>query len=402
MLLKVKLVQFLVVATSITLAVASSHLPYFEAAKNIRWILFLIITCFSPLFKGTRRFPTSVDLFAFLFFSVVFCSYTYSIAPDLTLQRGIGILLCYLSIFFGLWKMGIKIDLIQSVCRALILGCVIVLLSGFILRNPGSDVTGRYAGIFSNPNSLGLFCLFHVPIAFATYHQSRKWKDLGILLFILTNLAITFSRTSMSGCLLSIILFYHFLSNKKRFWIWTFGIVLAASLLMMDDLSEKNESLSFLRPQTFKQAGGRVEAWEAARELISKKPAMGYGFGTEDKLFERFNYRFTEHAGAYVHNAYLGMMVQIGYVGASLFFVPLYLFAFKGFFKIKMTISHHRSLLPLAFYCALVIGLWVAMAESWIYSAGNAFVFIYWIQVMFFYRLQQSTGTVRKSNHITA
>ena len=62
-------------------------------------------------------------------------------------------------------------------------------------------------------------------------------------------------------------------------------------------------------------ASGRIAAWEGALEQIGDRPILGYGFGTEQKVFIDRWYYFQ---GGSAENSYLGLLMQLGAVGLAL------------------------------------------------------------------------------------
>src|SRR5215208_3350713 len=62
-------------------------------------------------------------------------------------------------------------------------------------------------------------------------------------------------------------------------------------------------------------ASGRIAAWEGALEQIGDRPILGYGFGTEQKVFIDRWYYFQ---GGTAENSYIGLLMQLGAVGLAL------------------------------------------------------------------------------------
>jgi O-antigen ligase len=115
------------------------------------------------------------------------------------------------------------------------------------------------------------------------------------------------------------------------------------------------------------------------------RPLQGFGFGTEDKLFayHDVNPQNYQQSGAYMHNSYLGLVLQVGIVGALLFYVPLaYLLFHEVFTKRKIRNDPlFTALLSVVLTC-MVAG----MFSSELYSMGNAKSFVFWISVMLLVR----------------
>lgn len=174
----------------------------------------------------------------------------------------------------------------------------------------------------------------------------------------------------------------------SRIHAWKAWILLAVSAsvvyLTMPDLSQaglpETQGISrLITTDRLETGGGRVEAWQAAIPIIQQKLAFGYGFGTEDLIFQGMTFRV--HRGAYIHNSYLGITYQLGLAGALILFFPLFALLIRRLF------FHRRPSVDVAAYEGILLAALVAcLFESWIYSAGNAFAFPFWIFVMLLYR----------------
>ena len=131
----------------------------------------------------------------------------------------------------------------------------------------------------------------------------------------------------------------------------------------------------YLRVDTMQAMSGREEAWQVAWGLILERPFSGYGFGTEDLIFAFVGASFEEHSGAMAHNSYLGLALQVGLVGALLFFLPLFQVTLNTY---RRALAFRNPLL-LALTASTVAALTIAVSESWIYSAGTALALPFWV-----------------------
>jgi lipopolysaccharide export system protein LptA len=62
-------------------------------------------------------------------------------------------------------------------------------------------------------------------------------------------------------------------------------------------------------------SSGRTDVWRGALSQAAERPVVGYGFGTEDRVFVE---RYTFFQGDYVENSYLGLLLQLGAAGLAL------------------------------------------------------------------------------------
>jgi O-antigen ligase len=67
-------------------------------------------------------------------------------------------------------------------------------------------------------------------------------------------------------------------------------------------------------------SSGRAQAWDGGLRQSLERPLLGYGFGTEDRVFLD---RFYVFVSARIENSYLGLWLQIGLVGLFVFLAVL-------------------------------------------------------------------------------
>jgi O-antigen ligase len=113
---------------------------------------------------------------------------------------------------------------------------------------------------------------------------------------------------------------------------------------------------------------GRGEAWRGAIDLGNKRPVLGYGFGTEGRVFVD---RWTNFVGGLPENSYIGMYLQVGLLGVIALF---------GLIVVLVVAAARRPdrweiAGPLG---ALAAGLILAFVQSYVYSVGNIATLALW------------------------
>jgi O-antigen ligase len=146
----------------------------------------------------------------------------------------------------------------------------------------------------------------------------------------------------------------------------------------------RSSSVDFAtRTTTIGTLGGRTEAWKGAADLIARRPAQGYGFGTEDRVFgpyvESREQRFERVSfnGSFVHNSYLGTALQIGVGGAALVAVLL---AAPLLLLLRRAPGIERPL-RLAVWAAIAGAVVNGMMSSYFTSVGNVITVSTWLLV---------------------
>lgn len=234
----------------------------------------------------------------------------------------------------------------------------------------------RFRGIFQNPNTVGVITALLFPLVlYKCFQEKDKRIYLIFAGIMILSLILSDSREGLGACFLSGVLvsfrYYGFHKLMKRFIVKLWPILSLTAILLFY-LYETGFLEHYLRLKKFVLLGGRLEAWIAATQLISAKPWSGYGFGTEKLLFHRAGYIFMFHEGAYAHNSYLGLAMQLGILSPLLLFIPLlYMF-------LTELAARNPSGARIALHGVLLSGLLLCLTESWIYSAGNSQALPFW------------------------
>lgn len=128
-------------------------------------------------------------------------------------------------------------------------------------------------------------------------------------------------------------------------------------------------------PHTIFGTSGRAEAWQGAIDQGSQRPLLGYGFGTEARVFFE---RFVNFNSAVPENSYLGLFLQVGLVGLAAFLVLVGLLLASGARALRRLQGRE---LRVAAACAggLVVGLILCFFQSYIYAVGNNATAAVWI-----------------------
>src|SRR3989339_1545546 len=376
------------------LCLSSAGVPYagiWKITLQLRWAL-LDIFCFhvfGDIFLGrTVRRIKLFDAAALVFISYAFMSMAYSPYPRLTLERSTTILLLYISVFWIIWKYAYHEGPEKVVSLILWVMWIIFIASyAAIFIGPYRPfLNGRFMGVFANPNGMGVVSALILPLSLWKFLETGKKSALFLFLLISLSLLLCGARGSINAALFSLGYFIYARSKKNNpfaFFATVSGVLI---FIWIIETLAKEFFKTYIRVESIPILGGRLEAWQAAVSLIMDKPLFGYGFGVEDKLFGLKKVMFRVHSGAYAHNSFLGMLLQLGLLGLIIFFVPLFVLLFKEVFSRGE--NKETPVLRYALRSSLIAGLICCMSESWIYSVGNTQVFPFWIMVMLlmFYR----------------
>ena len=113
---------------------------------------------------------------------------------------------------------------------------------------------------------------------------------------------------------------------------------------------------------------GRGEAWRGTLDLIDDRPALGYGFGTEDRVFIN---RYANFVGGSPEDSYFGISLELGVIGLAALLCLL----------ATLALAARRGRRPEATVSLAVIttALVLAVVQSYIYSVGDIGTVTAWV-----------------------
>jgi hypothetical protein len=119
------------------------------------------------------------------------------------------------------------------------------------------------------------------------------------------------------------------------------------------------------------RSSGRLEAWKGALGQGADRPLLGYGFGTEDKVFVD---RFQDFQGGVPENSFIGLFLQLGAVGLALFL---------GLVAMLVTVGLRRLAIDRNVVAACLgvsaAGLILSLVQSYVYAIGNVATLSVWL-----------------------
>ncbi|HKP54375.1 MAG TPA: O-antigen ligase family protein [Chloroflexia bacterium] len=382
--------QFLIFVTAMVLMLNQTVIFGGSDVLSLgRWMVLLLFCAIFALQFFSRehiREPRLLDAIALFFLLYTLASTTYSIAPDVTLQRGLSICLMYVAIFWGIWGYADRASA-EKIVQALIYAVGLILLMGLVAAPfwPGAwQRTGRFQGLFTNPNAIGLLAAIILPLVVWKVFQSRWWPNIMLLGVVALSLVLSASRNGFFVSLIAIV--YLFSKARGSKVLLAGGTLLALLFLVVAveavDVGSVVEDYAvgrLVNPLEVGDASGRFQLWPVAISLIETQVMTGHGFGTEEFALVDIGRTLRDFSGGYFHNSYLGMAFQLGIVGLVLLIAPLIVLVATQFWR-----SRHDYTISLshALQAVLLAGLLTAFFESWIYSVGNAYSFPFWVCVM--------------------
>jgi O-antigen ligase len=146
-----------------------------------------------------------------------------------------------------------------------------------------------------------------------------------------------------------------------------------------DDVGASNPGEPLVDPhRTFLNSSGRGEAWVGALKQAAQRPTVGFGFGTEPRVFVD---RYVAFQGGYVENAYIGLVLQLGAAGLVLFALAIVVVGRRIAARLPAAAGDDRRLAA-GFAGVVAGGLALAATQSFVYSAGNVATVPFWVATL--------------------
>ena len=447
--------RWVVIAALMFLMLTSTRVgPIATILSNLRWVpLFFLGLAALLIAVRNRALPrplNKADAVMLGFVAVALLSSLHSIDPEITLLRGLSVLLMYGAVFWGVWVYADEFGA-DEVVRIIVATAAIVfgLHLAFGLLDPGGSMPyhGRFRGWAHNPGTPGGQVALLLPLALWLALKRSRWQHwllVGAMLLIMI-LSQTRSEFAAAGVGSSYFL-WRALPRRRWLVLVSVLIVLVIGFTWVEvgprllpsgdhvtsafnkvspvDIEKSSEVASErgtvesevaserftveslgvggldvagvapeqswltnpnIRTEEAATLSRRTEKWTKGVQYLVEKPLLGFGFGTEDQLFafhgiDVEDYMYT---GAYIHQSYLGLALQLGLVGAALFFIPLGLLVVREVGRIS---SSRHDVLRSALLAVVLAALTSAFMTSWLYSMGNEAALPFWICVMLLVR----------------
>jgi hypothetical protein len=130
------------------------------------------------------------------------------------------------------------------------------------------------------------------------------------------------------------------------------------------------------RKGTSSVGSGRVSAWLGTlRDIVLERPLLGYGFGTEEKVFVDRWYNFQ---GGTPENSTLGLLLQVGVVGLLLVLGIASAVGTGAVRALHSSVTTERSAGRVGL-AVLVAALTLTFFQAYLYSVGNVATLTVWV-----------------------
>jgi O-antigen ligase len=341
--------------------------------KNLRIVMVLILTVKTLLDLFRRKYPLHpLTWVALLFYLLSAAVVARNPEPFLSFQKATSyFLLLFVVLHFLTYQLQLRGE---PFFRAVIYHSGWVLSIGLLLivLNPSLAFffeTGRFRGVFGNPNGVGIYLNVMLPVYLLYYwrYSSRMpmFDKAWVLGVWLLSLLLCLSRTSIASAFLLLLLSLVFRRKSAFRYVLILALIpIFAFLSNLNNIIWLVKELGLaqqLRIDTLASGSGRFFAWQWAMDQFTAYPLLGRGFAYEELLFKNLPdwLILTGHQGE-AHNSYISFLLNNGVLGLALILWFYYRFLRR--------IPARWTLWP------LVVSLFFSsFFEPWLHSSLNAF-----------------------------
>ena len=412
--------------TVFAFACGSSTVDLFElVGRPLRWSCLLLVAALGTALAVESREPLRGPLrvaagLAGALAAVALVSAAWSVDARLSVGRAASLAVLFLAAVTVAHAGSARADLGRRVLAALLLAAVIIAAAGLVVmafvfsdavQAATAQYGARYRGMGQNPNTMASLFAVVLPLAAWWLWRARSTRDrtLAAGAFLLLDGSIVASGSR--GALLSAALGLFVVGAAA---VRTPGR-LAAVAAAVAALTVTNVGLAQL-PNATKSAeqpvpssstrnaqrllplegeigrgpldrpkpkiersllggSGRSQAWRGALGQAADQPMLGYGFGTEEKVFVDRYYYFVSGAP---ENSYIGTALQLGALGVVLLLGLAVTLLWAAARRARRADGAVRAEIGAA-AAVVAAGLALAVTQSYILSVGNVATASVWL-----------------------
>ena len=341
-------VAVLVLATGAFFAVMQSS-PDSESRPEVLllWVLAYAVSGFA-LFDGALRLrlrlPTPLPLV--LFVALAAASSTWSVAPDITLRRAVGLLGTALVGLLLAQRLQ-PVEVLDALRRAVL----VVALASLVFLAAGNpeamdEIHDTLRGVLSTKNTLGRTMALGLLACAgsALLDRGRIRRSVVSAVPMVVALALTGSTGGVLMALLAVlgtaVIALWGRDVGKIALVGGFALVLGA-LLAVAPTTSSEQVLGVLGEDT--TLTGRDEVWQESLDAAQERPVLGYGYGAfweGSEQAEQIQARL-QWSVPNAHNALLDVALDLGLVGVALALAVLVALFVRGLSDV--TSGRHRA-----------------------------------------------------------
>jgi len=230
---------------------------------------------------------------------------------------------------------------------------------------------GRWRGIFSHKNGLGLWAIHGSIFLYTHAWMQGRWKIYFYVAWVCSIFCLIFSG-SATAIIAGVLIWGFWLVLRATRYVSSNLLVIACSLavatLLLSTYFFLDDIFALLgRDSTFT---GRTGIWESALKFIADKPVLGHGYLTLGGQEFWNSLKFIAGDVRTPENGFLAILLDLGFLGLILFFVPFLICLWNGLHWLNYVEPADRYAIEFMIL-VLVTALVTALSDSNIFLAGG-------------------------------
>ena len=293
----------------------------------------------------------------------------------------------------------LRVYFVLMICGVLINVAALVLLPGRAWYYKSPD---RLVGLFTQPNSLGAFCMVSYPILMWKYSRlNSAGKGCIVLLFCLVAAAhvLSGSRSSLITAFLSLCLWVLVRNGRANLGSSVKILTLVVIVLFSGLIVLRSKPSSFTRKDSsITNLTGRPQIWAAAIQVAKDRPILGHGYGVGGEIWNhpRFWHEgqwWAENPRYSLHNGYLSVVIGLGTVGLLLLLIAIAIPIWRVMF---LGASSYKALVVVIIFQGLLLNFFESAISS---GSQETRSMVFWLFLVVAGRLP-SVLPLRQSNRV--
>jgi O-antigen ligase len=356
-----------------------------------RWIILFLLGLMSIYIIKQEKFsinPIAFGLGAVGVYSAATSIHSYY--PAISLMKSVSLLLFSLFIIFvpsAIRRLHPLIGARRYFLKMYLWLAILAVITNvlFYLMMPSSSfLGGRFRGWFANPNGLAaIYGIFFVPVlAYALIKSRNSTVRLGIFLVFSLAMVELFATQSRAGITCGIISLLILSLGKVK--LPSRVLILIMISLSVVIIYLENPQDNFLRRFVYRNevvftGSDRFPVWSSTWKNFLANPIFGSGLGvantetdSQDLVFRSSDFTIEKA------NSFLGVLEELGLIGAGLLIMTLLPLLKKSFREIQSAPFNNYPI-TLVFASMVFSGLFNSIFEAWLLSVGSFLCFSYWI-----------------------
>lgn len=428
-------VTLAVMATVFLFACGSSSVDEVVGpGRKLRWVGLALLAAVAVLAALRRARPPRVP-WAFVaagavLLGLALVSGAWSIERTLSLHRALSLALLFAAVAALAYAYGDDREAIRRLAGALAAGAVLVALAGVILAIVDVDQAIqrayvrsplRYRGFGFNPNTAAMLYAVAMPLSLglAAAARDRRGRVLwgAALVVMLGSVIASGSRGALLATLVAAVVLGLVRMTTLRgraIFVAATAVAFVASFFLgqiarpapqqgarpnlqkklraersnppryadaeilyfrlEDEIGRPPTGRTPLVPRTKFGLSGRGQAWIRTIEQAGERPLLGFGFGSETKVFVDRYYSFS---GGTPEDSYISTLLELGAVGTALLLATIGLALFPATARVLRAPPADRAI-GATVLAGAVGGVVIGLVQSYMTSVGNVATVSYW------------------------